>query len=672
MSDDQDSIKAAVKTAYTDASKYIDDEIAPERTKATDYYYGRPFGNEEEGRSQVVMTEVRDTVLQMMPSLLRVFCGAEKVIEYLPRKESDVQGAAAATDYIDYIATVDNDSVLYLQNAFKDALVRKLGILKWWLDESHDVTEETYKGLLPDQAHLISVSDGVEVLEAMISETDASGQLLPVPLTDLRIRRTKPTGVIRIEAVPTEEYVFSKRAKSQESATYQAHRRIMTVSELVALGFSRKTVLKHAGNDVTFSVDNQERDAREGRTGDDYDEPSSTALKRALFIEHYILFDGDEDGIAELHRVCTIGEEMEVLSDEVVPEAPFALFCPDPEAHEIIGQSIADYTMDIQKIKSNVVRNTLDSLSQSIHPRTGILEGMVNVEDVLNNKMGGIIRMKQPGAVQEFTKPFLGQETLGVIGYLDEIKASRTGITKASAGLDPDVLQSTTRAAVTATMQAASERLEMIARIFAGTGMKSLARGLLRLVCRHQDQAKVYRLRGEWVQVDPRTWDAEMAVVINVGLGRGDDAKQMSVLQSILAEQKEILQALGPNNPLVGLSEYRNTLSQMLTVAGFKDVTRFFKPVSPMADPQAGQEEKKEDPATMLVRAEVEKTNTEAQVNLKKIEQQQQDMVLDDQRAREKTQSEFMLKVAELALKYNQPVAAIIAELRGAQQIGEM
>jgi len=221
----------------------------------------------------------------------------------------------------------------------------------------------------------------------------------------------------------------------------------------------------------------------------------------------------------------------------------------------------------------------LDSLSFALYPRTGVVEGMVDIDDVLNPEVGSIIRMRQPGMVQQLDVPFLGKEAFPMVAYLDDMKESRTGQTAASQGLDPDVLQSTTRAAVTATIRGAEQHLEMMARLFAEDGFKRLFKGLLRLIITHQDRERVVRLRNEWVPVDPRVWDSSMDCTVNVGLGSGMTDERLAVLNQVVVRQTEALEKLGPDNPLVGLGNIRNTLAKMLEISGYKDTDQFFKPL---------------------------------------------------------------------------------------------
>jgi hypothetical protein len=344
------------------------------------------------------------------------------------------------------------------------------------------------------------------------------------------------------------------------------------VSELVAMGYEKDEVEPYA-NEVDELEDNEERFIRNPQATIELANRSDIAAKKVLYVESYVRIDMDGDGIAELRRICTVGQGYEVMRNEPADMIPFAVFCPDPEPHTFFGLSVADQVMDIQLIKSNIQRNMLDSLALAIHPRVGVVEGQVNVDDVLNTEVGGVIRMRAPGMVQPFSMPFVGQQAFPMLDYMDAMKESRTGITKAAAGLAADSLQSSTRAAVAATVSASQQRIELIARIFAESGMKRLFTGLLKLAVQNQRAERMVRLRGQFVPVDPRSWDANMDVIINIALGGGTEQEKVAVLTTVLAKQEQILQQAGMDNPLVSLAQYRNTLAQILALSGFKDVT---------------------------------------------------------------------------------------------------
>jgi hypothetical protein len=662
--DDAD-LEALVGGELTDATSFIDAELSPVRARAIQYYRGEPFGNEEEGRSQVVSTDVRDTINGIIPSLMKVFFGSKKIVQFAPRNPEDVASAEQATDYINHIFQNDNNGFLICHSVFKDALRGALGIAKYVWEEKVEVKTEYFTGL--DDAALTVLLSEPDVVGSAISSMDdpsyqppvdpmtgapvvdpATGLPPPAPqIYSVELKRESKNGRVRIEAIPPEEFLIDRRARSVEDATLVAHRRMMRVSDLVALGYDKDEVEAQMG---AYELDTNDEYLARNPYAQSYGPGGTQDDKRVLYCEAYIRVDYDRDGISELRKICTIGPSYKMVMNEPCSHSPFALFCPDPEPHALIGLSMFDMTADLQKIKSAIMRNMLDSLSLAIHPRVGVVEGQVNMDDVLNTEVGGVIRMRQPGAVQPFAVPFVGQAAFPMLGYLDEVRENRTGMSKAAMGLEADALQSTTRAAVAATVSAAQQHLELIARIFAETGMRALFRGILKLVVENQDRARVVRLRNQWVPIDPRSWNADMDVEIDVALGGGTEEQQVSVLTSIAQKQEQILQTMGPQNPLVSPQQYRNTLARLVQVSGFKNADEFFSNPA-MMPPQPPPPPPPPDPAMILAEVERQKIMADIQNKQAELELKRQQMLLEDDRARDKQEAEMMLRAYEIQLK---------------------
>ena len=308
--------------------------------------------------------------------------------------------------------------------------------------------------------------------------------------------------------------------------------------------------------------------------------------------------------------------------------------------------------MDIQRIKSAVLRSSLDSLAMSTHPRVGVIEGQVSLEDVLNVEAGWVIRMRNPGAVQPFNLPFVGKEAFPMLQYLDELRENRTGISKAAAGLSPDQLQSSTLAAVTQTISAAQQRIEMVARIFAENGMKRLYKGILKLVHTYQEQPKLVRLRNQFIPVQPDQFSTNMDVVTNVALGVGGNQERLALLGQINQIQEKLLQQLGPDNPIVNPQNYYNTLVSTLELGGIKDVARFFNDPA-QYQPQAPQEPPKPDINEQLIQVQMSEIQANIQKKAAELELEREKMIREDDRRRDETEMNFELKAIEIAAKYN-------------------
>jgi len=662
---DEEQFRYIVFQALEDSQTYIDSYLAPEREAAMSYYLAEPFGNEEEGRSQVIMTEVRDTVLAMLPSLLRIFTGGDKILEFVPKNAEDVEAAEQATDLINYIFMQENSGFRILHDAMKDALILKTGILTWYKLDDESVQYFSYSGLTAPEAALITDDKDVTVDE-YFEETDlVTGE----QMISLKIRKVTRTPRYIVECVPPEQFLIDNEAETIQDAIYVGRRRLMTISDLVAMGYDRTIIEENAGTGG-FEMNN-EVIVRNPADQSFFGITSATdeTTDKVFYCESYIRVDKDGDGIAEMHKVCTVGNGAYILHDEVVQYAPFSILEPDPTPHTIFGKSIADQTMDLQLIKSSIMRNTLDSLSQAIHPRTVVVEGQVNIDDVMNVETGAIIRARAPGMVQPLAEPFVGQQALGVMAYLDEVKTQRTGISRTSQGLDADVLQSTTRAAVQAQLSASQDRIEMIARLFAD-GLKRCFQGMLQLVIQHQDKAKIIRLRNKFVPVDPRGWDASMDMVVNIALGRGSDEQRLMGLGSIMQLQQAAIEKYGPNNPLVDLAQFRNTLAQMTTLQGFQDASQFWKEINPaevqaFMQQMAAAQQQQPDPTQMLAQVEAEKIKADIIINAAKQELERQKAAADADLQRDKLFVDAMLQATEIQAKYNTQVdmATIRAEV---------
>lgn len=677
---DDAELQSIITQDLTDAVSYVDSDLSPTRAKGTEYYRGDLFGNEVEGNSKVVAMEVRDTVSAMLPSLMRVFFNSENVVEFTPRGPEDVKMAQQATDYANYIFQNDNNGFLTSYAIFKDALVRKCGIAKFWWEDEEKVRIEEYSGLDDQTLEMLMQEPGAEVKivvsypdpnidELQISTVDpVTGQPVMMPpamVHDVQIKRITKDGRIKIMAVPPEELLLDRRARSFDDATIIAHRQMATVADLMAMGYDQDEIEENLS--TTDLDSNDEYLARQPlSTTFGTNDAANPMMRRVLYVEAYSRVDYDGDGIAELRKVCCMGGSYKVVRNLPASYIPFADFPCDPEPHTspLEAMSIFDITRDLQEIKSEILRNTLDSLAQSIHPRTAVVEGQVNIDDVLNNETGAIIRMRAPGMVQPLSTPFVGQAAFPMMEYMDQIKEDRTGMSKAAMGLNADALQSSTKAAVNATISASQGRIELTARILA-EGMKKLFKGILFLAITHQDKARMVRLRNEWVQIDPRAWDVSMDASINIALGNGDTNEKLQALMMIMAKQEQILQQLGPQNPLVTPQQFSNTLRKIVELSGFKDTTSYFQQIP--ADYVPPTPTPKPTPEEVLAQVQAESIKADIQKKAAELELKRQQMLLDDDLARDKMAQDMYLKKYEIELKYKSQIST--AEIDAAQNI---
>jgi hypothetical protein len=642
---DEYQLNSIVSSEIRDSLNHFDQEFSQERIRAMDFYLGEPMGNEVEGRSQVVSTEVSDTIEAIMPNLMRVFTANDKYVRFNARTAEDTERAEQISDYVNYVINHDNQGYKILYNWFKDALMFRLGVVKYYYDEQEDVREEEYENLNETELAALLSNPDMEVIGVIeeeagaYAENEETGEMMPMDMSySLKVRVKESKGKIRIENVPPEEFLVNRRATSLEEAHFVAHRTVMTVSDLVAMGYDKDVVEKYAGS---YSLDvDEERSNRfqdlEATTGIDAADP---ALAEVIYYECVMKVDYDGDGIAELRRICAIGEGAdEILHNEPFDHVPFAVVTPIMMPHRLIGRSIYDMTEDLQVIKSTLLRQYLDSVYTSTLPRMGIVEGQVNIDDVLDGTAGGIIRMRQQGMVQPITGTPVGGEVRPLMDYIDNLKEQRTGMSKASQGLDANALQSTTASAISATVRGAQVKLESYARTMAETGVKDLFRGILHLVTKYDQKPRIIRLRNNFVPIDPREWHSEFDVVVQVGLGTADDEQKIAFLTQIAGKQEQILMQLGANNPVVTMAQYVNTLRSIAEIGGFKDADQFFNSPEQIAmmEQQMAQQPQQQDQSAQA--------ELQADIALKR-----ERMMMEIELEREKMQMELELRRQELA-----------------------
>ena len=671
---DENKLKGILDSEIENSIGFVETETTDDRSKAINYYNREPYGNEVEGRSSIVTGEVAEVVDGALPQLLRIFTQSDELVRFEPKFPGDEEAAKQATEYCNLVFFQDNDGVILMHDWFKDALLQKNGIVKYWWEDSEDPVKETYKNLNAEELTMLFADNEMELVSQDMKEITpesidpVSG--MPIPATysyDVVIKKKKEAGRVKVENVPPEEFLISKRDKNIKDARFIAHRVMMTRSDLIAAGYPQDVVDElPAYSDLTYSP---ERIARYDR-GEMPDEAQSLdfSMQEIEVFECYIRTDVDGDGMAELLKVTYAGMTT-VLDQEEVDHIPFASVCPIPMPHKFFGQSLADRAMDIQLIKSTITRQILDNLYLTNMPRMTAIDGQVNMDDLLTVAPNGVVRMKTPGAVQALTVPPTAAQSFPMLDYMDNVLQKRSGVTQTSQGLDPNILQNTTATAIAAMQQAGSGRLEMIARIFADTGVKDLFTGIFHLLCKYQDKARVIRLRGKYVSIDPREWKNNYDVSISVGLGTGSKDQQMAMTAMVLQKQEQILQTQGISNPLVTVGQYRNTLGKFIEAAGFKDSTEFFKEIPPELDAQLSQPQPPQQaPLDPAVQAYMAQTQAQIQGDQAKLQAQiQADQIkaqADIQLAREKASAEIQLAREKAAAQMELKAAEFQADTR--------
>lgn len=603
--DEETEYDEKVRAHIADALDYEQSYLAIDRQENQAYYAGllpAPITSGENGeavnRSSVVSTDVRDTVLSVLPSLIRIFAGPEHVAFYEPTNEANQDLADQATDYAKHVFWHENEGFLVLHSAFKDALTVRTGIGRVFTDNDKEVTEKKFENITMEQvAMLLDEDEQAEVVDYTQAEDGMGYEEIT-----FRYETSKPRH--RVENVPPEEFRISRSAKSIHTAKLVGFERIVSVSYLVNKGLPHEEAMGHISSRPIYS---DELYIRNPALVDE-----SLIEDGILYGEYFVRIDKDGDGIEELRKICVVGTNYEILHDEIVQDHDFFLFGPDPRPHTVIGDSVADMVKDIQRIKTNMQRANLDNLAEANNPRKVINELLTNVEDALNDEVGAVIRTRgDPSTAVAYTKtPYIGADLLQNVKYMDEIRASRTGISEASKGLDPRALQSTALTGIDAIISGAQERIELIAYIFANTGYKRIFQLLLREFTDHPNYKKVVKLRGKFVEVDPSLFDVSMSVSVNPTMGKGTDTIRMQALQEVKQTQTMIIEKFGLNNPVVSIIEFRNTVIDMLALANIKNVSRYFKEVSSETLEMINSAPTEPDPATLLAQAELEKVKS--------------------------------------------------------------
>ena len=578
-----DELLSAIRNEETHALGRYTGTLSKERAQLMDYYLGKPFGNEEEGRSSVVSTDVSDTIESVLPSLIKIFIGGDEIGEFNPVGPEDEEAAKQETEYTNWSITQQNHSFTTFYSWFKDALLQKNGYVKYWWDVRQDRRKETYQGLTDDEFAMLLQDPSITPLQH---------QAYPGPLGmshDVVVQITSPKGYVCIEPVPPEEILVAARARSIniKDAPFVQHRTRKSISAIRAMGYDVPDDI----GDEDDQINNLEYLAR--RTPEESIFSISTvvgegAAREVLLKESWIRFDFDGDGIAELRRILAVGAT--VLENEEVEEISLCCLSPILMPHKHFGRAVAELVADIQLIKSTLMRQQLDNLYMSNASRMGVntQENAVNLDDLLTIRPGGLIRVKGNPAehLMPIVVPNVAQQTMPMMEYLEGVKENRTGVTRYNQGLDANSLNKTATG-IQSIMSAAQERMLLVARCFAETGVKDLFLSVHGMLRRHSDKAQVVRLRNQWVTVDPRSWRDRYDMTVSVGLGTGNKQEQVQNLMMLLNAQKEAIQ-IGATTP----EKIYNSLVELTKAIGFKNPDKFWSnpaqqpPQPPKPDPK--------------------------------------------------------------------------------------
>jgi hypothetical protein len=650
-------IRSLLDDEIRQAVGYDSSELSGQRKKALEYYYGEPFGNELEGRSSYVSRDVADTIEWIMPSIMRIFAGSDNVVKFEPQGPEDEQAAKQATDYVNYVFQRQNDGFLTLYTWFKDALLAKNGFVKVYWDKYSTYKSETYENLTDDEFAYLMQEPSVEALEHSEFENPDGTRTHAI-----KIRRKAEEGKCCVVPVPPEEVLVNRYPVNPlRKNRFVAHRRRVLISELKEMGFENVDDLS-GFEEADF---NTERIARYAFDETDSGEASGDPSRKYVWLaECYTKLDVDGDGIPELRKITMAADR--ILENEESDTIPFVSITPIMLPHKLYGMSIADLVMDLQLLKSQVFRQILDNMYLANNGRYMALDGMVNIDDLLVNRPGGIVRVKTFDAVKPMQPPLLGAPAFNLLEYIDTIKENRTGVTRYNQGIDANSLNKTA-SGINQIMSASQQRVELIARVFAETGVKDLFYAILENVQKHEKQSKIVRLRNEWVTVDPREWTSRFDLSVSVGLGTGSKEAQLQAVQTVIQLQMTALQG---GIPIVQPENFYHSAMTLMQAANLKGGEMFFThpqkmpPQQPQPDPKMMELQMKQQMSQQDMQMNQQRTQAKAQ---QEAMTHRDKMAMEAERLRmeaAKIQAEIQLKQAELAAEIELERQKATAELQ--------
>jgi len=663
MKMDDEQLLNLLNKREDEAAAYVYGQLGSEREICLREYYRQPYGNEEEGWSDIVTSDVQDTVEWIQPSLLKVFTSTERAVSFDPQTEADVDAAEQATDACNYVFYKQNNGFLVLYTAFKDALTVKNCAVHWRKEEKEVVSSQPFRGATAEMLALIT-QQGAEITEARSEMVaDEYGNTSEVYAGRVRVTERKKT--IKVEAFSPDNLLVMKDWTSPllQDCPYVCRVMPVTASDLKEMGYDvDPSDLSGSdgadfGTNLTDITNPDAVYAKQAITDDD--ESQSEGYLRL----EYVLVDADGDGIAERREIVRLKNK--ILSNEICASVPIATSSPILNPHRWDGMSMAEAVSDLQRLHTELLRQTLNSAYLANNPRTKVLTDAswspyANIDDLLDSRPGGIIRERQQGATQEYVTPFVGGHTLGIMEYVATMRENRTGVTRYNQGIDANSLNKTATG-ISAIMTASQQRIELIARIFAETLVKPIFQGILKLLTDGEMEQLSFRLNDKFVQYDPNTWRDWYDMTINVGLGTGNTEAQMQRLQMILMAQKEAMP--------IGLASKKNiynALAKVTEAAGFKNISDFW------TDPEAGEV----DPSALMQKVQemqqfIQQNQAEYQTAMQenaslKLQVQNKAGEL-DLKARE-----LAMKASDEAIKAESEVAVANIEAQSAEKIAAM
>lgn len=681
-----------IESITTQSHGELGSELSSERKKALDYYFGEKYGNEPAIGSKVITREVFETVERMKAQILKPFLSSEKIVEFTPNSPEDEQQAVQESEYCNYVFFKENNGTLILNNFLTDALLLKNGVLKIWWEEKEEEETSVYESLGEEEFMLLLNDSNYEVTEHTERRESFTRDNITVvePVHDVTVKTTKNISKPTIDVVPPEDFYVSadSRTLDMQAQSFINHKSIKTASDLLEMGYPKSQIEKIPTYQETN--DDEEDLGREQFETERVNIGGLDPSQRTLLVEDvYARLDINEDGYADLWHIVKSGSE--ILEKEKIEKIPFVGFTPYPIPHRYYGLSVADITEDIQLIKSTLMRQILDNLYLQNNSRIVVNELTVNFDDLLQNRIGGIIRNRGDigNSIIPLQQPQLGNAPYQMLEKLDQMLEDRTGIGRSTTSLDPNVLKNNKGdKTVDLLMTASKERIALITRLFGETAMVPLFDLLRYLLRRFQDKERTVKLSGGWATVNPSDWKDRTNTTINVGLGTGEENKKMSGLLKIIEGQKEMF-ANGGLNIITDMKKIYNAWVDLSKILDVKNPDKYFLDPESLESQQAQQQRaqaaQKPDINSQMIQLQariaqqqiqLERAQTEIESRSNQIDALQKERELNKDEAEsvmryqleyqklaaqiQKQQQDFEAKLTELELKFKENVPGAV------------
>lgn len=557
MTDDELAIR--LEQMNKQAVGYDSDDVSSEQDTNLERYLGMPYGDEEDGRSQAISMDVAEVVDWAIPDLLEPFISGDQVVEFTPNNRKEEEYCTRATELINHSFYNENDGVTFLHDIVKTGSIQKIGFSKTVWEEVEEDHTETLTGI--SAAHLselqadakLDVSDVTsEPLEGQIVDQEARAAFSDGMVYTATVTTTKKTGCNKIMALPPEQVKFSARTSDIKDLDYICHEVETTRSKLLEMDFDEDLVrsIPSAGKTSTDQTRGDIRFAGESRRESSTTDNASDVL---MLIEEYPLVDFNGDGKLERRQVFRVGKV--ILQNEEVDEHPFDGWSPDRIPHRLVGLAIADKVKQTAYIKTHLTRQLLDNVYLANNPRIEVPDGAMGedtIADLLTYRVGGLIRTKGQGQMlRPIEIPDRSGTAMQAIMYMDGVREQQSGITKNGMAVSSEVVDP--KSATESRRQDRNEqvRKRLMVRMLAQTFLVPVFRKMLKNIVRYQDYEKEIQVRGKWVMIDPRGWNAGLKARVAVGLGYANREEmvqgatligqaQMAAMQYGIVEPKHI------------------------------------------------------------------------------------------------------------------------------------